>query len=94
MPKKSRYTLGDTIDKRFIQILELLYIASYQSTSDKLPTIQKALSGVDTLKFLLQIAWELKIFDDKKYGVISQGLQEVGMQVGGWRKGLQTKTPG
>lgn len=93
MPKKSKYTLGDKIDSRFIQVLELLYIASYQGTQEKLPTIQKALSGIDTLKFLLQIAWELRIFDDKKYGVISEGLQEVGRQVGGWRKGLETKTP-
>lgn len=93
MPKKSKYTLGDKIDGRFIQVLELLYIASYQGAQEKLPTLQKALSGVDTLKFLLQIAWEIHVFDSKKYAVISEGLQEVGRQVGGWRKGLQTKTP-
>lgn len=92
LPKKSKYTLGDTIDKRFIQVLELLYVASYQGVGEKLPTIQKALSGIDTLKFLLQIAWELHLFDNKKYAALSQGLEEVGRQVGGWRKGLQTKT--
>lgn len=94
MPKKSRYTLGDKIDSRFIQVLELLYVASYQSPAEKIITLQRALSGVDTLKFLLRIAWELHIFDDKKYTTLSEGLQEVGRQVGGWRKGLQTKTSG
>lgn len=92
MPKKSRYTLGDKIDNRFIAVLELLYVASYQSAQEKLPTIQRALSGVDTLKFLLRIAWEIHVFDDKKYATLSEGLNEVGRQVGGWRKGLQTKT--
>lgn len=92
MPKKSKYTLGDKIDSRFIGVLELLYTASYQSVSEKLPTIQRALSGVDTLKFLLRIAWELRVLDNKKYQHISEGLQEVGKQIGGWRKGLQTKT--
>lgn len=92
MPKKSRYTLGDKIDARFIQVLELLYIASYQSASEKLPTVERALSGVDTLKFLLRIGWELHVFDNKKYSALSEGLDEVGRQIGGWRKGLQTKT--
>lgn len=84
--------MGDKIDGRFIQVLELLYIASYQNVHDKLPTLERCLAGVDTLKFLLRIAWELHIFDDKKYATLSEGLQEVGRQIGGWRKGLQTKT--
>lgn len=92
MPKKSRYTMGDRIDARFIQVLELLYVASYQSSTDKIPTLQKTLSGIDTLKFLLQVAWELRVFDDKKYATLSEGLNEVGKQVGGWKKGLQPKT--
>lgn len=92
IPKRSRYTLGDKIDSRFIQVLELLYIASYQSAIDKLPTLDRALSGIDTLKFFLRIAWELRVFDDKKYSNLSEGLHEVGRQVGGWRKGIQTKT--
>lgn len=92
-PKKSRYTLGEKIDARFIQVLELLFIASYQGVSEKLPTIERALTGVDTLKFLLRLAWDLRILDDKKYTALSEGLQEIGRQVGGWRKGLQKKTP-
>lgn len=92
LPKKSRYTLGDKIDGRFIQTLELLYIASYQNVLEKQSTLKRALSGVDTLKFLLRIAWELRAFDDKKYTTLSEGLNEAGKQLGGWIKGLQTKT--
>lgn len=92
MPKKSRYTIGDKIDGRFIQILEFLYIAAYQTSQEKISTLTKTLTAVDTVKFLLQIAWEVRAFDDKKYMTLSEGLQEVGKQVGGWRKGLQTKT--
>lgn len=92
MPKKSRYTLGDKIDSRFIRVLELLYVASYQSVLEKLPTLERALTGVDTLKFLLRMAWEVRVFDEKKYGILSEGLNEAGRQIGGWRRGLQTKT--
>lgn len=88
-PKKSRYTLGEKIDARFIQILELLFVASYQGAREKLLTLDRAVTGIDTLKFLLQLAWELRLFDDKKYATLSEGVQEVGRQVGGWKKGLQ-----
>lgn len=93
-PKKSRYTLGDKIDTRFLNILELVSIAAYQSQEEKLPTLDRAIMGVDVLKFLLRVAWELHILDDKKYTALSDGIQEIGRQIGGWRKGLQKKTPG
>lgn len=92
MPKKSRYTLGDKIDLRFVQVLELLYAATYQAPAEKAATLQRALSGIDTIKFLLRVAWELRVFDDKKYATLSEGIEEAGRQVGGWRKGLQIKT--
>lgn len=92
-PKKSRYTLGDKIDLRFIQTLEFLYTASYQKADEKLPVLEKALAGIDTLKFLLRISWELKVLDDKKYETLSVELDKSGKQVGGWRRGIQTKTP-
>lgn len=91
IPKKSRYTLGDKIDARFVQVLELLQVATYQNPADKLHTLERALSGVDTLKFFLRIAWEVRVFDDKKYSTLSEGLGEVGKQIGGWRKGLQAR---
>lgn len=92
MPKKSRYTLGDEIDRRFLRILELLYAAVYQSKFEKLPTLGEALASVDTLKFLLRIGWEVRAIDNKKYQDLSEGVLEVGRQVGGWRRGLETKT--
>lgn len=92
LPKKSKYTLGEKIDSRFIQILELLFIASYQGPAQKLPTLERALTGLDTLKFFLRIAWELHVLDDKKYAELSEGLDEAGKQVGGWIKGLKNKT--
>ena len=93
-PKKARYTLGDKIDSRFLSVLELVSIASYQNKEEKIPTLTRAIMGVDVLKFLLRVAWELHILDDKKYTGLSDGIQEIGRQIGGWKKGLQKKTPG
>lgn len=67
-------------------------MATYQAPDEKSVTLQRALSGIDTLKFLLRVAWEIRVFDDKKYATLSEGIAEAGRQIGGWRKGLQTKT--
>ena len=92
-PKKSRYTLGDKMDSIFIEVLELLFVASYQQKGEKMPTIEKALRGVDTLKAFSRVAWELRILNEAKFIALSERLQDVGKMLGGWKKGLQTKTP-
>lgn len=74
-------------------MLELISIAAYQGLNEKLPTLDRAIMGIDVLKFLLRVAWELHILDDKKYTTLSEGVQEIGRQIGGWKKGLQKKTP-
>lgn len=92
-PKKSRYTLGDKMDAVFVEVLELLCIASYESKEKKIPTLERALRGIDVLKFFARVAWELTILDNQKYIELSKGLEEVGRMAGGWKKGLQSKTP-
>ena len=92
-PKASRYTLADRIDVIFIQILELLFVASYQNKTDKLPTISGAVRKTDILKFLLRIAWEVRALDDKKYTALSEKSDELGRMIGGWKRGLESKTP-
>ena len=77
----------------FIQILEFLYAASYQSRDEKLPTIAAAVRKTDGLKFLLRVAWELEALDNKKYALLSEKTDELGRMIGGWKKGLESKTP-
>src|SRR3989344_2177661 len=93
LPKKSRYTLGDRIDVLFIQVLEYLFVARYQSKAEKLPTIAAALRKTDVLKFMLRILWETHALDTKKYAAISEDTHELGRMIGGWKKGLESKTP-
>jgi hypothetical protein len=92
-PKKSRYTLGDRIDSVFLRILELLFAASYQSKEQKLPTLDAAVRSTDILKFLLRISWEVHALDTQKYALLSEKLHEFGRMLGGWRKGVEPKTP-
>lgn len=91
IPKQSRFTLGTKIDTLFIDILELFYIASYLGKTEKLTVLQKTNGKLDVLKFFLQISWELKILDTKKYIELSQALDQVGKMLGGWKRGLESK---
>lgn len=85
-PKDQRYTLGTKIDSLFIEVLELLYIASRLSREQKLPALKKASLKLDVLKFFLHVAWESKALDTKKYITLSEQLVEIGRMIGGWEK--------
>jgi hypothetical protein len=93
LPKKSRFTLGNKIDWLFIEIIELLYTASYLNKQEKIPYLKKSIRRLDVLKFFFQVAWEIKILDNKKYITISGCLNEIGRMLGGWVRGIENKTP-
>lgn len=82
--KPSRYTLGAKIDLLFIEILELLFLASYIKKQEKLPYLKKAIEKLDILKFFLKIMWEIKTFNNKKYIALSEHLYQIGKMLYGW----------
>jgi hypothetical protein len=53
----------------------------------------KTISRLDLLKFFTQIAWENKLIPMEKYLEFSKKIEEIGRMLGGWKKGLQNKTP-
>lgn len=85
-PKTSRYTLGEKIDSLFIDILELVFSATYLSREQKLPFVQKAINKLNLINFFLQIAWEIKSLDNKRYIALSEHLAEIGKMLGGWNR--------
>lgn len=92
-PKTSRYTLGEKIDSLFIDTTELVFIASSLYKGQKLLHVQMAVTKLDLLKFFLQIAWEIKALDNKKFILLSEKLNEVGRMLGGWYRQLSRENP-
>ena len=94
LAKTSRYTLGEKIDTLFLEVIELIYTASFLPKDEKLSPLQKAIAKTDLLKFFFQIGWEIKSLDVKKYIMFSEQLDEIGRQLGGWaRQSAQKETP-
>lgn len=86
MPRSDRYSLGIKIDILFTDLLEIILQARYASKENKLSFIDKATIRLDSLKFFLQIIWQTKSLDNKKYLQLSEPLAEIGKILGGWKK--------
>ena len=92
-PKANRFTLGSKIDDVFLAAIEYCFLASYSVSSEKLVFVDRAIARVDLIKLLLQLAWDIKAFDDKKYLHLSEHLAGIGRMLGGWRRQIVSKTP-
>jgi hypothetical protein len=84
LPKTQRYSVGNMIDKIFIELIEVTATASFFSKNEKLPYIRVAIRKLDLLKVLLLVIWETKSLDNKKYISLSLPLDEIGRMLGGW----------
>ncbi|MBI4426175.1 MAG: four helix bundle protein [Candidatus Kerfeldbacteria bacterium] len=92
-PRLDRFTVGAKVDSLFGEVLEYILLAGYSQKPHKLPLVQRATTKLDAVKFFLNIAWEIKSLDNKKYIRLSTPLTEIGKMLGGWRKQLQNETP-
>jgi len=92
-PKVERFGIGNKIEQAFLDVLEFTLCLSYLSPEHKIPMLNKAITKLDIVKFFAQLAWESKIIPTDKYSDLIGRLEEIGRQLGGWKKGLQAKTP-
>ncbi len=84
LPKLHRHTLGERIDRLFIEIIENISFASFLSREEKQPYVRVAIRKVDALKILLMVLWETKSLDNKKYIAVSLKIEVIGKMLGGW----------
>jgi len=88
IPKDSKYTLGTKIDNCFLEVIENIIKAGYSSKAEKEIFLKRTSAKLDLLKFFLQLIWEIKVLEDKKYIHLSEKLDEIGRMLGGWIKYL------
>lgn len=93
MPREERFGVGSKIDFLFLETFEILRRATYASGKAKTDLLQQAIENIDSLRFFVQLAWELSLLTNTRYGTLGEGVENIGRMVGGWRKGLLSKTP-
>jgi len=88
IPKGARYTIGSRIENKFLDLLELSYITYFTEKDKKTQKISDCILLLDTLKFLISVAWEGKLISNQHCEAVSLKLEEVGKMLGGWKKSL------
>ena len=88
-PKDKRYTLGQRLEKKLLDILELLLCANY--SKDKLDLLKKANLELECFRYLIRLSCDLRFINLKHYEFISQQVNEIGRLVGGWIKSLPVR---
>ena len=91
MAKGARYTIGERIENKFLDLLEYAYIAYFTEKDKKSEKISDCILTTDILKFLISTTWDGRLISNKQYEDISLKLQEIGRMLGGWKKSLENQ---
>jgi hypothetical protein len=86
--KGARYTIGTRIENKFLDLLEQSYLAYFSTKENKAEKISGCILTLDTLKFLISVAWEGKFISNKQCESIALKLEEIGKMFGGWKNSL------
>ncbi len=83
-PRSQKFTLGERLELLSFDVLEVLLDACYSSA--KLPLLKQANVKLEKIRYYVRLCKDLKLIDLHRYEVISQKVNEIGMQLGGWIK--------
>ena len=86
--KGARYTIGQRMENKCLDLLELTYIAYFTEKERKMEKVTECILLLDTLKFLVSVAWESKLISNTHCESVATKLEEVGKMLGGWKKNL------
>ena len=83
-PRDKRYSLGQRLENKLLDILALLIEANYSKT--KVDLLKKANLDLEVLRHLVRLCYDLQFINLKRYEFCSQQINEIGKLVGGWIK--------
>lgn len=83
-PRDYKFTLGDRIVKNLLDSLEIILEAVY--TKEKLHLLRRLNLQLEKLRYLIRLSKDLTALSIKKYGYISNEINELGKMTGGWIK--------
>lgn len=83
-PRSQKFLLGDRIQGTALDVLESLIEATY--TRRRRDHLARANLGIEKLRFLCRLAWELRCLDRRRYEYAARRLDETGRRIGAWMK--------
>ncbi len=83
-PRSHRFTVGERLTTHGLDLLTLLVEAAY--ARQKADLLELASRKVNSTRYLLRAAKDLKLMSIDAYGFSAEKLDEIGRMVGGWSK--------
>lgn len=84
LPRSRRYTLGEKLESRIIQVLESLVSAAY--TKQKRQILSQANIDLEVCRHLWRLCYDFRVVSVKSYRHGSKLFFELGTQVGSWQR--------
>ncbi|NES07163.1 MAG: diversity-generating retroelement protein Avd [Okeania sp. SIO2F4] len=88
LPKTHKYTIGNRMINGLYNFLESLIIAKY--ASEKLNLLKSLNPKLDVIRYQTRILLDFKLINNKRYEYVSQLIDEISKQLGGWIKQQKT----
>ncbi len=89
-PRNHKFTLGDRTQHLLLDLLEQLVAAYYAPRAEKRALLIQGNLMLEKLRYLFRLAKDLQCMQVKTYGIVSEQIQAVGAQIGGWMKSLKS----
>lgn len=83
-PRSQKFLLGDRIQTAALDVLENIIDATY--ARDKSTALKTANLGIEKLRVFCRVAMDLRYLDKRRYEHAARTLDDIGRQIGGWRK--------
>jgi len=89
LPKNHKYTLGTRTTEMLYQILEDLIRTKFaKQKQEKLEEINISLT---CLRYQTRLLYDFSLFSVQRYEFVSNQIDDIGKEIGGWNKSLQQK---
>lgn len=83
-PRSQKFMLGDRMQGTALDVLERLIEATY--TQQRNTQLAQANLGLEKLRYLCRLAWELRYLDARRYEYAARCLDDTGRRIGAWIK--------
>jgi hypothetical protein len=87
-PRSRRFTLGERMEAGVLEVLEGLVEAAYSRQKDQ--ALAHANLRLEVVRHLWRVAHELKVVTTRKYEHGAKLLDDLGRQIGGWRRSRES----
>jgi len=88
LPKNTKYSLGQSMEKSVLDLLETLIYSKNASLPLKQTYLLKSQANLEIMTMKIRLLLELKLANETSIFQIQAKLQEVGRMLGGWIKSI------